>query len=65
MVVTFRNPKYITLNKRRYKVTGYTEGAIRMAIAEFRAVSSKKDYGWRTVKNLSIRTQLYDKMKKK
>ena len=66
MVIKYRNPKYITMDNRRYKVTGNTEGPIKMAIAEYRAITSKgKDFGWRTVKSLNTRTRLYDKIKKK
>lgn len=65
MVVEYRKPKYTTLNDRRYKITGYTEGAKRLAVAEYRAKTKTKDYGWRPVKNLSIQVQLYNKISKR
>lgn len=49
------------LNKRRYKVTGFTEGPIKMAIA----LHKVGDYGWRPVKSGDTRIRLYNKIHKK
>lgn len=62
MVAKLRKPKYVKMDGKRYKITGYTEGAIRMAVAEHRVKSATKDFGWRTVKNISTRTKLYAKI---
>lgn len=54
---TFKTPKKITLDGKEYLVFGVTESSNPMAIAQF-----KTKFGYKDVKNLSIRSKLSKKI---
>lgn len=61
MVHNFRTEKMVSYNGKSYKVSGYTEGPIKMAIAKHYV----KGFGWKPTKSGNTRIKLYNKMMNK
>jgi len=51
--------KEVTFKGKKYKIIGCTSSGF--AIADFRAKTKTKDYGWKPVKNYTIRRALAKK----
>jgi hypothetical protein len=59
-MVLYKTKRIVTYKGKKYRICGKAMiGNNGYAIADYRAVTKKKDYGWKPVKNYQIKRELF------